>query len=320
MPLRRRRQLLPLLLLLLPSALVAGWLLYARTPPAIARLLPESEAILYADLRPLRLATHLDQNLPPRSPDYQRFVDSTGIVPERDLDQAAFALTRRPDPAGPNGPVAWTEVLAGRFDAPRLEQYLATLARSTETYAGHTLFLIPTGPDRTLRVTVLRPGLLALSNAPTPEQIHLVLDHSRSPLLFAPTPSLLAAHFAQIPRLSTAWAIGRIGLPFADSGRLSLFGLDLPIPADQPVVASLRFLGALRLRVDLLTPSPDTALQQSGALAGLLAVARTLAQPATTPATLLQTLNSVQITPEGSRATLTATLPLDLLRTLAPTH
>ena len=103
----RKRTLYSLLLMLaLVLALVAAVWLRKTAPPEVARLLPESDAIVYVDLRPLRAATHFDRTPVARSPDYQHFVDATGIVPERDLDAAAFALHRMDDPNGPNGPVA----------------------------------------------------------------------------------------------------------------------------------------------------------------------------------------------------------------------
>ncbi len=313
---------------------VIGLLLWSFSrPPELARLLPEADAIVYADLRPVRLATHLDRDLPPRAPAYQHFVDATGIVPERDLDLAAFALTRRPDPTGVNGPVAYTELLGGRFDTARLERYLAGLAASTELYAGHTLFTLhmDTGSiavagsagdpaaGRDLRIAVVRPGLLALSNAPTAEQIHAMLDHARAGLFGSPAPSLLTAHFADVPRLSSAWAIGLLGLPLTNGGNITLLGLTLPLPADQSFIASLRYVGVLRLRIEALTPSPDAALEQAGALTSLAGLARTLltAAPGASPSgPLLTALDSVRIEPHGSRAVLSASLPLDLLRQL----
>ena len=293
-------------------------------PPAIVRLLPESAAIFYADLRPLRFAVHPDQHMPARSPDFQRFIDQTGIVPERDLDRAAFAINPRDDSSGPNGPVAWTEIFIGRFNTSRLERFVRSLNPGMEPYAGHTIFSIPiqpsaeVSPSRLLRVTVLRPGMIALSNEPTPEQIHLIIDHDRTPLP-SPSPSLLTTYFPRIPRLAPAWGIGRIGLPFAEAGQISLFGLDLPIPPDQPMVLSLRYLSGLQLRIEAIAPSPDIALQQAGAISGLLSVARVLAsaQPGITRSPMARAIDSVRVAPEGPRAVLTATVPLDLLRELA---
>ena len=85
-----------------------------------ARLLPECDAIAFVNLKPIRSVTHFDTKPVPHSADYQKFIDSTGIVFERDLDQVAFALTRMPDPKGPNGPVAFSEVFIGHFDSARL--------------------------------------------------------------------------------------------------------------------------------------------------------------------------------------------------------
>ena len=302
--------------------LFAAFIVWRSTrAPAIARLLPESDAILYADLRPLRLATHLDQTTPTRSPDYQHFVDATGIVPERDLDQLAFALTPRPDPAGPNGPVAYTEVAAGSFDSTRLEYYLASLATVREQYAGHTVYtLLITDPaasiSRELRAVILRPGLLAASNAPTPEQIHSILDHNRLGPLSSATPSLLSARFPDVPAFANAWAVGRIGLPFADSGHIALLGLTLPLAADQTFVASIRYLGSLQLRIEALAPTPEAAMQQTGALTGLLGLVRTLGQATQPSPEINAALSSVTVTQAGSRTVLRATIPLSLLHQL----
>jgi len=116
---KRTRYSLLLMLALVVALVVAVWL-RKTAPPEAARLLPESDAIVYVNLKPVRSVTHLDRDNVSRSPDYQHFVDATGIVPERDLDAAAFALHRMDDPNGPNGPVAYSEVFEGRFDGARL--------------------------------------------------------------------------------------------------------------------------------------------------------------------------------------------------------
>src|SRR5881628_2106534 len=118
--------------LALMVALVVVLVLRKAAPPEAARLLPESDEIVYANLKPLRLATHFDRTQVTRSPDYQHFVDATGIVPERDLDSVAFALHRMDDAKGPNGPVCYSEVFEGRFDGERLARYLATIATAKE--------------------------------------------------------------------------------------------------------------------------------------------------------------------------------------------
>ncbi len=103
---RTRRTLLIVAAVLLLLAVAV--FLRSKAPPEAARLLPESDGILYFNLAPIRALAHFSKLPPPqRVPDYQEFVDATGIDWERDIDQAAIALHRMPDANGPNGPVAY---------------------------------------------------------------------------------------------------------------------------------------------------------------------------------------------------------------------
>ena len=307
----RKRPLLLLLPILL-LCLLAGFLYLRKSPPALTRLLPESDAIVYLNLAPIRAATHFDKSPVPPSPAYQQFIDATGIQPERDLDQAAFALTRLPDPSGPNGPVAFSELFAGHFDTPRLTRYLAAQAQSQEIYATHTIYNIPS-ETRTLRVTLLDDRTIAASNAPTPEQLHSILDRAHTTSLFSSNvPSLLSALYPDVPTLSSAWAIGHIALPFAEDGAVSVAGLHLPIPADGTFIASLRFTTALHLRIDQLTVSQSDAEQITQSLTNLLSLAHALPKDST----LTPLLDAIQVESHKDRATLSATLPYDLLKHL----
>ena len=121
-PMRKSTRYSLLLMLALIAALIIVLVLRKAAPPEAARLLPESDAIVYFNLKPIRVATRFDRTPVVRSPDYQHFIDATGIVPERDLDDAAFALHRMDNPNGPNGPVGYSEVFEGRFDGERLAQ------------------------------------------------------------------------------------------------------------------------------------------------------------------------------------------------------
>ena len=313
---RKRTTYTLLVVFLVLCALAAAVYLRQKAPPEVARLLPESDAIVYFDLKPLRLATHFDKNPPPPAPAYQQFINATGIVPERDLNQAALALHRMPDPAGPNGPVAFSEVFTGHFDTDRLTRYLASLATATEPYASRTIYSIPM-ENRTLRVAILDYDTVAASNAPTPEQLHSIIDRSRAAASPFSGSSLLAARYADVPAFSSAWAIGHIGLPFGENGKVNLAGLQLPIPTDTTFVASLRYTTALHLRVDQLTADENAAIQSAQNLTNLLTLFRQLQQATPQDPALTDFVNSIKITPEKDRATLTATLPTDLLKHLA---
>ncbi len=323
---RRRTRYSLLLMLALMVALIVALILRKAAPPEAARLLPESDAIVYANLKPLRAVTHFDRTQVVRSPDYQQFIDATGIVPERDLDSVAFALHRMDDPNGPNGPVGYSEVFEGRFDGERLARYLATIASSKENYAGHDIFTVPVGDGkvtRPLRIAQLGYDTIAASNMPTPEQIHSILDRHRAAASPFAGSSLLSARYRDVPAFSSAWAIGHIGLPFSDRGYISIFGLQLPLPEDTTFVASLRYIGTLHLRIEQIAPTEGDAAHATETLTTLLrlvqSVQRTQAQMhpnATSYLPLLELTNSAKIEQHKDRAVLTAIIPLDLVKML----
>ncbi|NYF79432.1 hypothetical protein [Granulicella arctica] len=314
-----------LLMLALVAALGVALLLRAKAPPEVARLLPECDAIVYANVKPLRTATHFDKTVVARSAEFQQFIDATGIVPERDLDAVAFALHRMDDPNGPNGPVAYSEVFEGRFDAEKLAHYLTGVATSTESYAGHEIFTIPVGEvkgpkGRQLRVTQLGYDTIAASNMPTTEQIHAMLDRHRAGASPFAGSSLLADRYGDVPVLSSAWAIGHIGLPFSERGYITLFGLQLPLPEDTTFVASVRYLGSIRLRIEELSPTEADAAEATKALSSVLNVFKTIQQIQTQPKTdaaLRQMVDSLKIDQSKDRTVVTANIPMELLRDMA---
>jgi hypothetical protein len=313
-----------LLMLTLIVALAVVLVLSKKAPPEVARLLPESDAIIYANLKPLRLATHFDRTLVTRNPDYQHFVDATGIVPERDLDAMAFALHRMDDPNGPNGPVAYSEVFEGRFDGGRLARYLASIATAKESYAGHDIYTIPVGEaamggGRQLRVAQLGYDTVAASNMPMAEQIHLILDRYRAAASPFSGSSLLSARYGDVPLLSSAWAIGHIGLPFSERGRISVLGLELPLPEDTTFVASLQYRGVVRLRIDEIEPTEDDAAKSVESLNTLLSIFKSIehVKPGVTQdEAIAGAIKSLKIEQRGERAVLTANIPVNLLRQL----
>ncbi|HEY1648048.1 MAG TPA: hypothetical protein VGF96_08705, partial [Terracidiphilus sp.] len=296
---------------------------------------PESDAILYVNLQPLRVTTHFDKSPITRSADFQHFIDATGIVPERDLDSVALALHRMPNPNGPNGPVAYSEVFIGRFDGQRLDKYLASVASSQETYAGRTVYTIPLD-GQAVRVAQLAYDTIAVSNMPTAEQIHSMLDRSRASALGTPGCSLLAARFHDVPLLSQAWGIGHIGLPFSHNGDITVLGVSLPLPADSDLVASLRYTpaervlsgGAVQLRVEEIAPDPTSAestVQSLSVILGLLRGLDSATADPTTPHTpsdtaLRQVIASTHIEQHDQRAVLNATATLDQVKALFSAH
>jgi hypothetical protein len=288
--------------------------LRSKAPPEAARLLPESDGILYINFTPFRAFLHKQLKPPDRVPEYQQFVDATGIDWERDLDQAAIALHRMPNPNGPNGPVAYSLVLVGKLTGTRLNSWLEAHATSREVYAGHTIYSVPSD-GRTVRVVQIGYDMLAVSNTPTPEQIHSIVDRHRTAALPFAGSSLLAHHYHEVPLLSLAWGVGQIGLPFSESGQISVLGLSLPLEDGATIVASvtptLPLAGGLRLRAEEITSNERDAASQSASLNLLLSMARrvTVPLPANSANNGLRALlHTAQIAQKRDRVVVTATL------------
>jgi len=308
-------------LALVIALVVAVWL-RKLAPPEVARLLPESDAILYANLKPVRAITHFDKDSIGRSPEYQHFIDATGIVPERDLDAAAFALHRMENSTGPNGPVAYSEVFEGRFDGERLAQYLSTIATAREQYAGRTVYTVPI-EGRTLRIAQLGYDTVAASNMPTTEQIHAMIDRYSAAASPFSGSSLLEARYRDVPLLSTAWGIGHVGLPFSEGGHIQLFDLGLPLPEDTTFVASLRpSVNHVHLRIEEIAPTEADARQSAQILGSLLQILQTIPPklaahaPADDTEGMRDFLSSMKIEQHKDRAIVTANVPFDLIRRL----
>jgi len=292
--------------------------LRSKAPPEAARLLPESDGIVYINLKPVRAFFHKDLKPPERAAEYQQFIDAIGIDPERDLDEAAIALHRMADPNGPNGPVAYSMVLVGKITGKRLNDWLDAHAATRESYAGHTVYSIPS-EGRTVRVAQIGYDMVAVSNTPTPEQIHSMLDrHSTAAWPFAGS-TLLRQHYHDVPLLSLAWGVGQIGLPFSESGGINILGFSLPLEADSTIIASvtpaLSLGGSLNVKVVEIAPSSGKAASQSDALNLLLIMARGIAIPLADNAAnngLRELLKTAEVKQERDRVVVTATLDREL--------
>ena len=313
---RTRRTLLAVAAVLLMLAVAI--FLRSKAPPEAARLLPEADGILYVNLQPirtfLRLKNHGDLKPPTHDPEYQQFIDATGIDWEQDLDQAAVALHRMEDPHGPNGPVAYSMVLVGKLTGPKLKNWLESHAAAQESYAGHTIYSI-SSEGRTVRITQIGYDTMAVSNYPTAEKIHSMIDRHRTAALPFANSTLLAAHYHDVPLLSLAWGVGQIGLPFSESGTIHVMGLELPLASDATIVASvapgLPMQGLLHLRVEEIAPTETVAAQQYADLKQLVDVARIFTAPlGETQANrgLKELLKTAQVSQDRTRVVVKATL------------
>jgi hypothetical protein len=238
---------------------------------------------------------------------------------ERDLDAAAIALHRMADPNGPNGPVAYSMVLTGKLTGKRLNSWLESHAASRELYAGHTIYNIPS-ETRTVRVVQVGYDMIAVSNFPTPEKIHSIIDRHRTAALPFAGSSLLAAHFHEVPLLSLAWGVGQIGLPFSESGAIKVLGLSLPLQDDSTIIASitpgLPLASSVHLRVEEIAPDDAKAASQAAALSTIVVLARDISiQLSSNPGNnaFREILKTTEVSQRRNRVIATATLSPALL-------
>ena len=155
-------------LIVIVGGIVTAILLRKQAAPDAVRLLPNSDAVLYINLEPIRLLTDLGKNPPKeRDPQYEDFVRQTGFEFERDLDKAAFAIHYGVPVAGKPPETRYSEILQGHFESTRVSDYLRKLASGTEHYHDYDIYMIPI-EGRTVRVALLgdashlgqlRPGL-----------------------------------------------------------------------------------------------------------------------------------------------------------------
>lgn len=162
--------------------------------------------------------------------------------------------------------------------------------------------------------------MMAVSNTPTPEQIHSIIDRHRAAALPFSGSSLLERHYQEVPLLSLAWGVGQIGLPFSQSGAINILGLALPLADNSTIVASiapaLPVPGALRVKVEELAASDQIAASQAATLAQLVILAQTISVPlADNPVNrgFKELAKSAQVTQQRDRVVITATIPASSL-------
>lgn len=297
-------------------ALAVVLFLRFHAPPEVARLLPESDAILYFNLKPIRAASHFDQQPVSPSPEYAAFVAGTGFRWDRDLDRIAISLHRMSNPNGPNGVAAYSGVMEGRFDSARLAGYLQGNSTGRETYAGHDVYTVPGSEGRILRVSALGYDMVAASNMPTPEQIHSIIDRYAAGATPFSGSSVLSLHYPEVPYFALAWGIGHVGLPFSDRGNIQMFGVTLPLSEDTDFIASATYRGSIHLRLEELAPTEAEAAQTATNLSTILNLVRGFLPGTGTPqdVALHQALQSLNVQQHKSRVVLTGNLSPALLQ------
>jgi hypothetical protein len=309
----RRRLPIPIAVLLIAAVIFLIVTLRKHAPPEAARLLPGADGFFYINLKWIR--TFNAAGLPPvsREPEYQKFVEETGVQFERDLDHAAFAIhypqSWSNGTAGSAPEPRFSEVFVGKFESGRLTAYLKKLSSSVDDYHGFEIYNIPL-EGRTLRVVILSYDSVAVSNHPDPDVLRGILDRSRKLASPFGGPSLLRRYYGKVPLASLSFAILRVTPEASAFGGVGGWGLLFPKPA--VAVISARYLRALHLRAEAFTDSDEDAhaiTEKSAAFLSLFHAAEGSVGAHGTDPDVRAFFDSLKVEQSGDRAILTATVP-----------
>lgn len=303
------------------AALTLTVQLRKHAPPEPARLLPGADAFLYADLSWVRKTGANSLPAVTHDPEYEKFIQETGIEFERDLEAAAFAV-HYPSPSSIKAPEPrFSEVFIGKFDGVRLSSYLKRQAQSVESYDSVDIFSIPMD-GRTFRVAILSVDAVAASNHDDPNVIRGMVDRSRRLASPFGGPALLRHYYKHVQLASPIWMVVHIDPSSPEFGGWSDF---LPHPADVVISASYNPLhlplraGALHVRGEAMTASADDARALTDKLKAFLAMfqeGEVSAGSSGNDADVKAFFDSLQLRQEDSRAELFATLPTGIFRKL----
>jgi hypothetical protein len=305
-----------LLAVILVGAGVAGFTIYRLVtgPPKIVRLLPDGDALVYVNLKPAHLFDLTKGKPPQLDPEYQDFVQQTGIQFERDLDEVA--LSRQDSTNGMD--IESSEIFAGRFDHDRLAGYLQKISSGKEALGDLTIFSIA-HDGHTVRVCILNPGLVAVTNMASPEPMHTMIRHVASTFSApAGTSSLLTSYYSKVPTASLAWAIihinGRPNMPQLPGG------FNFSFLENSVAVASLRYSSDVLLRAEIFSRNEEDAKQVTDSANAFVSLYHGAAKAIGTSGTdqaVKEAFDSVQVERNGIATAITAKIPQALVKKIA---
>ena len=301
--------------LVIAGGILTAVLLRKRAAPDAVRLLPDSDAVFYINLEPVRLLTDLGKKPPPhRDPQYQDFIDQTGFEFERDLDKAAFAIHYGRTSEGKSAETRYSEIFQGHFDGTRVSQYLRKLASRIENYRDLEIYIIPL-EGRTVRVVLLGIDIAAASNTPDPTIIHGMIDRYKQAALPFAGPPLVSEYYRRVPLGSIVWTIARPPVSGAvkDHGEFLVpGGWSSLLPPRSLVIASARPLNDVHLRAEVITTSEAEARTFSERVNTYLALFKSLDISMDSGGPDLDVkaaFESLEIHQDNTEAVLTATVP-----------
>ncbi|HYH00559.1 MAG TPA: hypothetical protein VD837_15600 [Terriglobales bacterium] len=325
----RRKRTIIIAISVLAAAAAIALAVYLRklAAPEPARLLPNADAFIYVNLKPLRQAGVIGQKPAPISePEYAQFVQETGFQFERDLDEAAFAV-HLPSPPADGSPRSATadthprfsEIFVGHFDTNRVANYFRKIAASTERHRDIDIFSFPL-EGRTVRLALLGVGTAAVSNTDDPQVIRSMIDKYKEIALPFGGPALVKDYYKHVPLGTLAWSIARVS-PSAPGKNSGLFilpgGYDLFFPGGSVIVASVRYTTGVHVKAEAFTTGEDEARRIAEQANAFLSIFRGFSQsmqPQGPDPDVKEFFDSLKVEQSNDRAILTASVPQGFIR------
>ena len=311
-----------LLLVALLVGSVGATLLYFRHfryPPLPARLLPdEAEAYLYLDLATVRQAAKIAPGSLFNDPEVAEFTRQTGIAPEQDVNE--FALASFPQSPLGGGPVEhrFAEAITGHFDSARLTAFLRAHGTLVH-YRDYDLYEVP-HEDRIVRVAIVDPHLVVISNTRDATEIRWMLDRYQHISFPRSGPNRVNRQMRKLPLGAIAWAIVRLSSATDYFAIPMPGGLDIKIPRGVDVIASARALTSLELRAETDTTRERSAKKLADEIATYLTLFRaveiTMGTGGPDP-DVRKLFDSVRVQQEGSKVIVTAEVPYAFMQKMA---
>ena len=310
---RKRHIFLILSLLLVAGALGTLLWLRHRALPESVRLLPESDAVVFVNVKAIRrvASTGLNAGAIVHEPEYEEFIRETGIDFEGDLDEAAVAVH-----SIGNGEHRYSEIFNARFDSQKLTAYLRKHAKNVVQYDREEIFEIPQ-ENRTVRVAILDLDSVAVSNVDDASVIRGMVDRSRQRGLPQRGPQMVQEFRHQIPLTAVAWTIARIkpgDNPILQKIYSPTWGTGFTLVA---AVAPSLTNGTIQLKANAIAGNEEAAKQLADNVSTLISLYQAIessAQQSGGDPDVKAFVDSVKVEQQKDKAVLTATLPPAFLR------
>ena len=308
---RRRHFFLIVSLLLVAGALGTLLWLRHRALPESVRLLPDSDAVVFVNVKAIRRVANTSLSGVVHDPDYEEFIRETGIDFERDLDEVAIAV----HPIG-NGERRYSEIFNARFDSQKLVDYLRKHSKNVVRYGNEDIFEI-SQENRVVRVAILDLDSVAVSNVDDSSVIRGMVDRSRKRGLPQRGPAMVQEFRSQIPLTAVAWTIAHVkpgDNPIMQKIYSPTWGAGFTLVA---AVAPSLTNGTIQLKANAIAGNEEAAKQLAdnvGTLISLYQAIEANAQQGGGDPDVKTFVDSVKVEQQKDKAVLTATLPPAFLR------